>query len=201
MESRELEHLTAAVKAGGAAKYHTANARRGKMFARDRIERLVDPGSFVEDGLFANVLADGLPADAVVTLRVLRGRAPDLQELDMRLRPLERPRTEATSELVPLDDVAEADPRTGLLLATLPAPLSDVVYGLDAPQPLVAEVVVGSPAWEAGLRRGMFVTHVERTATLTPKQFHAAAARHSGETQLRTSDDEDPLRTVAPESS
>ena len=28
---------------------------------------LVDQGSFVEDGLFANALADGLPADGVVT--------------------------------------------------------------------------------------------------------------------------------------
>jgi acetyl-CoA carboxylase carboxyltransferase component len=67
VESRDLERLTAAAKAGGAAKYHTANARRGKMFARERIDRLVDPGSFLEDGLFANVVADGLPADAVVT--------------------------------------------------------------------------------------------------------------------------------------
>jgi len=53
--------------AGGAAKYHEANAAKGKLFARDRIAALVDPGSFVEDGLFANALADGLPADGVVT--------------------------------------------------------------------------------------------------------------------------------------
>jgi acetyl-CoA carboxylase carboxyltransferase component len=67
METDDLELLTATVKAGGATKYHTANARRGKMFARERIDRLVDTGSFVEDGLFANVEAEGLPADAVVT--------------------------------------------------------------------------------------------------------------------------------------
>jgi len=53
--------------AGGAAKYHEANAGRGKLFARERIARLVDGGSFVEDGLYANALADGLPADGVVT--------------------------------------------------------------------------------------------------------------------------------------
>ncbi len=53
--------------AGGAIRYHEANAARGKMFARDRIAALVDPGSFVEDGLYANALADGLPADGVVT--------------------------------------------------------------------------------------------------------------------------------------
>ncbi|HEY0640168.1 MAG TPA: acyl-CoA carboxylase subunit beta [Pseudonocardiaceae bacterium] len=53
--------------AGGAAKYHEANARRGKLFARERIARLVDKDSFVEDGLYANALADGLAADGVVT--------------------------------------------------------------------------------------------------------------------------------------
>src|SRR5262245_15432886 len=55
------------VLAGGAARYHEANAARGKLFARDRIAALVDHGSFVEDGLFANALAEGLPADGVVT--------------------------------------------------------------------------------------------------------------------------------------
>ena len=53
--------------AGGAAKYHESNAAKGKMFARDRIDALVDAGSFVEDGMLANALAEGLPADGVIT--------------------------------------------------------------------------------------------------------------------------------------
>ncbi len=53
--------------AGGAAKYHDTNAAKGKLFVRERVALLVDDGSFVEDGLFANALADGLPADGVVT--------------------------------------------------------------------------------------------------------------------------------------
>ncbi|WP_029138195.1 acyl-CoA carboxylase subunit beta [Nakamurella lactea] len=59
--------LAERVAAGGAARYHESNAAKGKLFARDRIAALVDEGSFVEDGQFANVLADGLPADGVVT--------------------------------------------------------------------------------------------------------------------------------------
>src|SRR5262245_35456670 len=55
------------VVAGGAAKYHEANASRGKLFARERIKLLVDEGSFVEDGQLANVLAGDLPADGVIT--------------------------------------------------------------------------------------------------------------------------------------
>jgi acetyl-CoA carboxylase carboxyltransferase component len=42
-------------------------AAQNKLFVRDRIDRLVDPGSFAEDGLLANALAEGLPADGVVT--------------------------------------------------------------------------------------------------------------------------------------
>jgi methylmalonyl-CoA decarboxylase subunit alpha len=42
-------------------------ARQHKLFVRDRIDLLVDPGSFVEDGLLANAAAADLPADGVVT--------------------------------------------------------------------------------------------------------------------------------------
>jgi acetyl-CoA carboxylase carboxyltransferase component len=55
------------IERGGAAKYHESAAASGKMFARDRIALIADEGSFTEDGRFANVLADGLPADGVIT--------------------------------------------------------------------------------------------------------------------------------------
>jgi methylmalonyl-CoA decarboxylase subunit alpha len=59
--------LRAQVERGGAEKYHAANAAKGKLFARERVALLVDEGSFVEDGAFANVVAGDLPADGVVT--------------------------------------------------------------------------------------------------------------------------------------
>ncbi|MEV4413529.1 acyl-CoA carboxylase subunit beta [Catellatospora sp. NPDC049609] len=62
-----LDELRERIGAGGAPKYHQANAAKGKLFARERIARLVDKGSFVEDGVFANALAHGLPADGVIT--------------------------------------------------------------------------------------------------------------------------------------
>ncbi len=40
-----------------------------KLYVRDRIALLLDHGSFVEDGRYANALAEGLPADGVVTGR------------------------------------------------------------------------------------------------------------------------------------
>ena len=42
---------------------------QGKLTARERIDLLVDEGSFVEDGVLANAMATGLPADGVVTGR------------------------------------------------------------------------------------------------------------------------------------
>jgi acetyl-CoA carboxylase carboxyltransferase component len=59
--------LRGIVARGGAEKYHEANARKGKLFARERVRLLVDDGSFVEDGVFANVVAGDLPADGVIT--------------------------------------------------------------------------------------------------------------------------------------
>jgi acetyl-CoA carboxylase carboxyltransferase component len=67
IEEQDLDKLRERVHAGGAERYHTANAAKGKLFARDRVARLVDEGSFVEDGAMANVLAEGLPADGVIT--------------------------------------------------------------------------------------------------------------------------------------
>ena len=66
-EHSDLAQLRAQVEQGGAGKYHEAAAAAGKLFARDRIALLIDDGSFTEDGRYANVLADGLPADGVIT--------------------------------------------------------------------------------------------------------------------------------------
>ena len=42
-------------------------AKQHKLFVRDRLARLLDPDSFVEDALLANASATDLPADGVVT--------------------------------------------------------------------------------------------------------------------------------------
>jgi acetyl-CoA carboxylase carboxyltransferase component len=53
--------------AGNLDRYGDKLAAEGKLFVRDRLALLTDPGSFVEDGLLANALAGDLPADGVVT--------------------------------------------------------------------------------------------------------------------------------------
>src|SRR4051812_24660768 len=67
MDERELERAQGRALAGGAPKYHEKNAEQGKLFARERIARLVDTDSFCEDALLANSSARDLPADGVVT--------------------------------------------------------------------------------------------------------------------------------------
>jgi methylmalonyl-CoA decarboxylase subunit alpha len=51
----------------GGTRYLPKLREQHKLTARERLDLLLDVGSFVEDGLFANVLADELPADGVVT--------------------------------------------------------------------------------------------------------------------------------------
>ena len=63
----ELAGLRARIERGGAPRYHESATAAGKLFARARIDGLVDDGSFTEDGRYANALADALPADGVIT--------------------------------------------------------------------------------------------------------------------------------------
>lgn len=62
-----FQNLSQKILAGGAPKYHQKNKEVGKYFVRERIQKLVDPNSFIEEGLYANCLDPELPADGVVT--------------------------------------------------------------------------------------------------------------------------------------
>jgi acetyl-CoA carboxylase carboxyltransferase component len=66
--------LRAKAIAGG-TRYLPKLREQNKLTVRERLDLLLDPGSLVEDGLFANVLAEDLPADGVVTgLGTIAGR-------------------------------------------------------------------------------------------------------------------------------
>jgi acetyl-CoA carboxylase carboxyltransferase component len=71
-----LGELRARIEQGGAARYHEAAAAKGKLFARERIARLVDEGSLTEDGRYANALDPSLPADGVITGTATIGGRP-----------------------------------------------------------------------------------------------------------------------------
>src|SRR3954464_3759109 len=53
--------------AGGPERHHEKSKEQGKLPVRERVERLLDDGSFAEDALLANWESDGLGADGGVT--------------------------------------------------------------------------------------------------------------------------------------
>src|SRR3989338_10048142 len=59
--------LAASIRRGGAKKYHEKLQNDHKVFVRKRLELLLENGSFVEDGLYANCQAGELCADGVIT--------------------------------------------------------------------------------------------------------------------------------------
>jgi len=74
-DSKDFQNHRERILRGGGKKYHEKNTAEGKLFARKRIDLLLDKDSFVEDGQFANCLNEELPADGVITgLGKIQGR-------------------------------------------------------------------------------------------------------------------------------
>jgi acetyl-CoA carboxylase carboxyltransferase component len=87
MQSESFHSEVVRIKKGGASKAHEKNAEAGKLFVRERIQLLVDEGSFVEDGLFANALHKDLPADGVITgTATVEGRPVALMANDSTIK-------------------------------------------------------------------------------------------------------------------
>jgi propionyl-CoA carboxylase beta subunit len=72
-----------AALAGGPERHHEKLAEQRKLGVRERVERLVDPESFAEEGLLANWEQEGLGADGVVTgVALIGGRRAALMAND-----------------------------------------------------------------------------------------------------------------------
>src|SRR3990172_7620591 len=64
----ELIRQLEAVRQGGRPEYHAKLGAEDKLFVRERLHRLLEPDSMVEEGALARCADDGLAADAVVTV-------------------------------------------------------------------------------------------------------------------------------------
>jgi methylmalonyl-CoA decarboxylase subunit alpha len=62
-----LDEALDRARSGGPQRHHQKSHEQGKLPVRERLERLLDQGSFVEDALLANWEQDGFGADGVVT--------------------------------------------------------------------------------------------------------------------------------------
>ncbi|MBN1590448.1 MAG: trypsin-like peptidase domain-containing protein [Pirellulales bacterium] len=65
---------------------------------------------------------------------------------------------------------------------------------------LVTEVQQESPAWEAGLRPGMSISHVAGRAVRTPSEFRTVVAGRAGPLTVRLTEPDSPERVISPES-
>ena len=63
----DLKEALERARAGGPERHRQKSAEQGKLPVRERIDRLVDSGSFAEEALLANWEQDGFGADGVVT--------------------------------------------------------------------------------------------------------------------------------------
>jgi methylmalonyl-CoA decarboxylase subunit alpha len=72
----DLKEALDRARGGGPRRHHDKSAEQGKLPVRDRVARLVDPGTFVEDALLANWEQDGFGADGVVTGMAQMGGRP-----------------------------------------------------------------------------------------------------------------------------
>jgi acetyl-CoA carboxylase carboxyltransferase component len=79
----DLKDALERARAGGPARHHEKSAGQGKLPVRERVARLVDSGSFVEDALLANWEQEGFGADGVVTgMATVAGRPVALMAND-----------------------------------------------------------------------------------------------------------------------
>lgn len=67
MTKVELDPALKAALGGGPERHHVKTAEQGKLPVRERVDLLLDEGSFVEEALLANWDKEGLGADGVVT--------------------------------------------------------------------------------------------------------------------------------------
>src|SRR3954453_7638414 len=79
----DLEQAIERGLAGGPQRHHEKTEEQGKLPVRERVERLVDAGSFAEEAALANWDKEGLGADGVVPgLATIDGRRVALMAND-----------------------------------------------------------------------------------------------------------------------
>src|ERR671933_1005402 len=82
-DAQHVEDAFERAYSGGPERHRAKALEQGKLPVRERVARLLDDGSFVEDALLANWEADGLGADGVVTgLGTIGGRTVALMAND-----------------------------------------------------------------------------------------------------------------------
>jgi len=167
-------------------------AARGGLRSGDVITAVNDRPVFDADSLVLEV--GRLPVESVARLSLLRDGRPMTLDVTLGKFPA---RTKPIVTVAP-------EPWRGLRVdyptALVPESAESggpATYFEDAV--LVTEVERDSPAWQAGLRPGMFISHVGPRHVRTPAEFREQVAHRFDPVQLRLTESDDPVRTVLPE--
>jgi S1-C subfamily serine protease len=178
-----------------------------------RVDRVIPGTPALRDGLKPGDLitaVDGVPIRDADALRLEVGRLPVETTVQLSILRDERQRrfdvTLAKLRVADGKIVTTPSPAWRGMRIDYPTAVIDLnrLEPLEATLPdggvIVTEVEQNTPAWAAGLRAEMLVTHVGRRAVRTPNQFRAAIAGKTGPVRLRmAADKENPTRTVPPE--
>jgi serine protease Do len=167
-------------------------AARSALKVNDVVTAVNDAPVYDSDGFYLNV--GRLPAAAVAHLDYIRNGHAGTAEVTLAKYPVRGQKI--VSQPAPPWRGLRVD-YTTVVVDALGRPLGGMAFVDDAVA--VTEVVEGSSAWQAGLRRGTLISHVEHVAVRTPKAFAAAVSAKSGPVQLTVlGDDKNPRRTVQP---
>lgn len=153
-----------------------APARRSGLLPDDVITHVNGRAIYDADGLVLNV--SSLPAESAARLTVLRNGQTRQVEVELAKAPPSRRIVSAPVELWRGLRVEFASAMGGDFLKNNQPILQE--GGV-----VVAEVAADSPAWRAGLRPEMVISHVGGIQIQTPKEFQSAVGGKTGPVQLR----------------
>jgi len=118
------------------------------------------------------LLVSKAPLDRDVTLNVYRQNT----ERELRARLESRPVAERSDTVVPLPAIFDAA-MVGMEISTLPPNVVQEIWGADAQRAIVSQVLVGGPAYFAGLRTGDVIGRCNGQPIATAQEFFSEIRR------------------------
>lgn len=162
-------------------------AARAGLRPQDRVIEI--EGEKIESATDLQLLVGGMPPGKTIQVRFVRGE--QTLHTEVTLTKYHVPGVQVVTNAPPAwrglhVDYATALPRDELTLAEQ--------SGRIDPQGcvLVSKVEEGSPAWQAGVRSGRFISHVGSQRVSSPEEFREAVAAAEGTVDLRFTDQEGP---------
>ncbi|MFG0318657.1 MAG: PDZ domain-containing protein [Planctomycetota bacterium JB042] len=157
-----------------------SNAARAGLVAGD-ILLAMDGTQLVSRQQFEELLSERLRPGTTFAFDVSRetGAGVPRSSLRVAVQPDVAVVNETTADLVPLEYSKGVQRTTGIQAATVPPDLAAEIYGESEPITVVYGVVIGSPAYLAGLRSGDRLTSIDGTPGVSLDALRSAVRARS----------------------